>query len=402
MVKTAAQKLEEDIAVAEKVLAKTFRDNVHLAFGEKEGLSGRTHVHRLEVVQGPPEVPQTLIMKQARSREDQPYAPDALGGPASRLFNDWAGLQFLSEACEGPPLAPRLYGGDRNAGILLMEDFGTGTRLDHALLGRDTVAAEMTMVALFETIGRMHAQSVGKQARYNELRSALGPTDKPSRKVSRKDMEGVRHSFKTIGIAPQRGFYTECETVLKMLNEPGPFHAYIHSDPCPDNCHWVGSDLRLLDFEGGKYAHALLDGVYPRIHFPTCWCVNRLPDEVMRKAEGAYRSELIKGCPQAVEDSIFGPAIVGVCAYWAFTTFANSIPLILEEDRMSWFDSKRGIATARQRIILRFELAAATAEEFGYLNAIGGTARRIVSRLRFLWGDVGEMPYYPAFQPQGF
>jgi hypothetical protein len=185
-----------------------------------------------------------------------------------------------------------------------------------------------------------------------------------------------------------------------MLDEPGPFCAYIHSDPCPDNCHWVGSDLRLLDFEGGEYGHALLDGVYPRIHFPTCWCVSRLPDEVIRKAEGAYRAALLKGCPQAADDSVFGPAVVGICAYWAFTRFVNSLPEILTADRAA--DRPSNLGTAHQRIILRFELTAATADEFGYLKAIGGTARRMVSRLRSLWRDVGEMPYYTAFQPQGF
>ena len=395
MVKTAEQKLVEDIAIAEQALTKTFENEIRLEVGEKEGLSERTHVHRLKVVRGPTTVPQFLIMKQARHSKDQPYDPNALGGPASRLFNEWAGLQFLCEVCEDPLPAPRFYGGDRTAGIIIMEDFGTDTRLDHALRGTDAVAAEKTMVALFETVGKMHAQSIGKQARYDELRGALGPTDKPSRKVNRKNLEGVRQSSKSLDIKPQRGFYKEYETILNTLNEPGPFNAYIHSDPCPDNCHWVNSDLRLLDFEGGRYAHALLDGVYPRIHFPTCWCVNRIPDEVMRKAEAVYRSKLIQGCAQAADDRIFYPAVVGICAYWAFTTFSNWwMPGILEEDR-EW-----GLATVRQRAILRFELAAATAEEFGYFRAVGETAHRMGSKLRLLWSDVEEMPYYPAFQSQ--
>ncbi len=394
MLKTAEQKLKEDIAVAEKILTKTLGNKVRLEVGEKEGLSGRTYVHRLKVVQGPPEVFQTLIMKQARVGENQPYAPDALEGPASRLFNEWAGLQFLSEVCEAPLPAPSFYGGDRNAGLILMEDFGTGMRLDHALRDKDAAVAEKTMITLFETVGRMHAQSIGKQARYDELRNALGPTVRPPKKAIGKDLEGIRKSFKSISAKPQRGFYKEYETILKTLNEPGPFNAYIHSDPCPDNCHWVDSDLRLLDFESGKYSHALRDGVYPRIHFPTCWCVNRIPNDVTKRAEVAYRSELTKGCPEAADDRIFGPAVVGTCAYWAFATFNNWMPRILEKDQ-EW-----GIATLRQRAILRFELAAATAEEFGYLKAAGETARKMASKLRSLWSEVEEMPYYPAFQPQ--
>lgn len=391
---TAEQKLQEDLAVAEQVMAARFGGKVRLALGDKEGLNRRDYVHRLNVVQGPPEAPQTLIMKQARRRADQPYASDEAEGPASRLFDEWAGLQFLGEVGGDSPLAPRLYGGDRDAGILLMEDFGTGMRLDHALLGQDAAVAAHTLVALSRTVGRMHAQTLGKQARYEELRTVLGPTTKPSRQSTRRDLEGVRHSLQAIGLVPRQEFYKECETVLAMLDDPGPFCAYLHSDPCPDNCHWVGPDLRLLDFEGGTYGHALLEGVYPRIHFPTCWCVSRLPDEVMRNAEEAYRAALLKGCPQAADDGVFGPAVVGTCAYWAFTRLVNSLPGILEEDRPT------DLGTARQRIILRFELSASAADEFGCLKAIGETAHRVVTTLRSRWQDAGEMPYYPAFQAQ--
>jgi len=95
MAETSAQKLEEDIAVAERVLTATLGHKIHLAIGERAGLSGRQHVHRLDVSQEPSEAPQTVIMKQARIRENQPYEPDALRGAAPRLFHEWAGLEFL-------------------------------------------------------------------------------------------------------------------------------------------------------------------------------------------------------------------------------------------------------------------------------------------------------------------
>lgn len=390
----ASQEPAEYFTAAERVLATTFGEGVRLGLGDQQGLNNRRYVHRLEVLQGTSELPQSLIIKQARRREDQPYLPDLPGGPASRFFNEWAGLQFLAQVGGDPPLSPRFYGGDRDAGFLLMEDFGRGTRLDHALLGSDAAAAEKTLVALFDTVGRMHAQTMGKREQYDELRRALGPTEKPSRQSVRKAVDDVRRSLQAINLKPARGFYAECEGILAMLDEPGPFCAYIHSDPCPDNCHWVGDELRLLDFEGGEYAHALLDGMYARIHFPTCWCVSRLPDEVMRKAESAYRTALTTGYPQAVDDRSFGPAAVGICAYWAFTRFVNSLPEILATDRPT------DLGTARQRILFRFKFTAATAVEFGYFEAIGETTQRVVTALRALWPEVGEMPYYPAFQPQ--
>lgn len=400
MQKADNQKLLEDTKTAKEILSNTFGEKIDLTLGEKEGLSERTHVHRLNLVQGPSHAPPSIIMKQARASEHHPYVPDRPGGTASRLFNEWAGLQFLSEACEDPLPNPRFYGGDRNAGIILMEDLGTGKRLDHILRDNDAVLAEKTMIALSGTVGRMHAQSNEKQARYDELRGALGPTDRSSGKVRSKDLEVIRHSFKSIGIKPQHGFFKEWDALQATLNEPGLFNAYIHSDPCPDNCHWVGSDLRLLDFETGQYAHALIDGVYPRIHFPTCWCVNRIPDEVVEKAEAAYRSELVKGCAKAADDNLFYPPIVGACAAWAFTTFAYQMDSMLEKDSAT--DATTDwLATGRQRPILRFNGVAAAAEKFGHFKAIGETARLLANQLQSLWSDVEEMKYFPAFQSAG-
>ena len=383
------QNLKKDIAVAQKVLSEEFGFKIDLVPGKGEGLSERSHVHRLEVTTRSAGLPASLILKQVRNKAE--YDPDTLSGSAARLFDEWAGLQFLGQMCQEPLPAPRLYGGDRRAGFVLMEDFGTGTRLDHALLGEDAALAEKTLVALFATIGRMHAQSIGKQGQYDQLRRALGPMTAPF-KASKKDLEGLGQHFARLGLEPHREFYTECETLLEMVNEPGPFHAYIHSDPCPDNCHWVGSDLRLLDFEGGRYAHALIDGVYPRIHFPTCWCVGRIPKKIMRKAEGAYRAQLVEGCPQAAEDHLFGAAVVGMCAYWAFAGSVNRLPRLLNDKAGGDF------APARRQLILRLEIMRAAAEEFGFFKALGEIAAAMGEKLRALWGDIGEMPFYPAFQ----
>ena len=142
MQKVAEQQLEEDMGIAERILSKTFGEKISLVRGEKDGLSERRHVHRLTVVQGPSQAPPSIIMKQARISEHHPYVPDESGGPASQFFNEWAGLQFLSEVCEDPLPSPRFYGGNRNAGIILMEDFGTGIRLDHVLRGNDAALAE--------------------------------------------------------------------------------------------------------------------------------------------------------------------------------------------------------------------------------------------------------------------
>ena len=61
------------------------------------------------------------------------------------------------------------------------------------------------------------------------------------------------------------------------MENPGPFHAYIHGDPCPDNVFFIDGEMLLIDFEFGRFGHALRDALYGRMPFPTCWCCNRLP-----------------------------------------------------------------------------------------------------------------------------
>lgn len=163
---------------AETVLAKAWGSGVRLEVGDADGLSERTHVHRALVTGGGSAAPESVIVKQPRSGDGARYAPDRPGGPASTFFGEWAGLALLTETGGDDPVAPRFYGGDREAGVMAMEDLGAGTRLDHALLGDDGPEAERTLTALMATLGRMHAQTASKTARYTELRQALGPVVK--------------------------------------------------------------------------------------------------------------------------------------------------------------------------------------------------------------------------------
>ena len=78
--------------------------------------------------------------------------------------------------------------------------------------------------------------------------------------------------------------------VAQVMADPGPFLAYTHGDACPDNSVLAGDRLRLFDYEFGNFRHALLDGVYGWIRFPTCWCVRDIPASVVSEMETVYRT----------------------------------------------------------------------------------------------------------------
>ncbi len=379
------------IPVAEKMLSERFEGKVRLDAAEEIRSGGRSKVNRYHILEGPQGAPNSVIVKQAVAAGREVYNLGLPDGPAWRLFNEWAGLRFLAETSGGASPTPRFYAGDRDHGLLALEDLGASKGLDQALLGDDPAYAEAMLVAFAATLGRMHALTIGKQAEFELIRSSLGP-----RKSNPPDDGGkrlatlLRNMGQVVGVEPALGIDEELSVVTKNLTEPGPFLAYLHRDPCPDNCLITDEGLKLIDFEFGGYGHALHDGIYGRIHFPTCWCVNRLPDHVPLKMEAAYRSELIKSCPDAADDERFYRAVVEACAACVINSH-NALTLL--EDRR-W-----GISTMRQRALLRFDIFWKMTEGYSHLKSVGATAQAIAKRLRAQWpAEADAMPHYPAFR----
>jgi hypothetical protein len=383
--------------LAERSLSASFGSVVRLDSAPALRGSDRSHVFRLSLLEGPSDAPASVIVKRAAVGEDETYDPAAgtYPAPAWRLFNDWAGLQFLARVTPSDPLAPRLYGGDRNARLIVLEDLGTGETLDQVLLGADARAAGQGLVDLAALLGRMHALTIGRQSEFDHLRDTLGPRDKETEYYTYRWLATALHdAIRDLTVTPAPGLDDELAALIETIKAPGPFLAYTHGDPCPGNDVRVGSRLRLLDFEFGDFRHALTDGVYGRILFPTCWCSNRVPPSVVMQMESSYRAILMQTCPAARDDLLFSRAVVTGCAYWALTMYSwNPVAELLVQDR-EW-----GIATARQRVLASSEICAQTAEQFGHLEAVGGTLQRIAAKLRTCFAtELDSMALYPAFQ----
>jgi hypothetical protein len=112
------------ITFVEKLLSERFEGKVRLDAAEEIRSGGRRKVSRFRVLEGPQCAPQSVIVKQAVAVGREVYNPDLPDGPAWRLFNEWAGLQFLTETSGGPSPTPWFYAGDRDHGVLALEDLG--------------------------------------------------------------------------------------------------------------------------------------------------------------------------------------------------------------------------------------------------------------------------------------
>jgi hypothetical protein len=320
--------------------------------------------------------------QQAGPHGEVTYDPDSEDGPAYGLLNDWAGIAFLDELDSGP--WPHFYGGHRPTGVIVLEDLGAAPQIDHILMGEDAAAAESALTAFVKTLAELHCLTAGHTDRYDEIRQGLGSrvvrdyTGWIKRFGERMEKEGFASAALSV----------ELEACRSAFAEPGPFKVYTHGDPCPDNCLLIDGRLHLLDFEWGEVRHALIDGVYPWIHFPSCWCVNRLPDNLPEQLMHTYRTALAVGIREAEDDARFGPGLVAACVAGFTNNYGGDA---LKKD------SQWGISTVRQRYLLRIRTLAKTAEQFGF-SAISDASNLLGDRLDALWSDVELMAIYPAFR----
>src|SRR5262245_10599584 len=130
---------EAIVNLAEKMLSRQFDQVVRLGL-DRVFSSFKSVVVRCRVERNSASLPEALIVKKAR--EDRiGYFPDseAAQNAAHELFNDWAAARFLDGLGHDPPLSPRFYAGDRENGLIVLEDLGDGEAPNTmvALLGHD-------------------------------------------------------------------------------------------------------------------------------------------------------------------------------------------------------------------------------------------------------------------------
>ena len=328
----------EVVAAAERVLARSLARDVKL--GGIVCLSDddrRNLLLRCRDISS--DAPAGFIIKKVVADDYDPE--DAASWDTARFFNDWSGAEFLSEALPVPRSA-RFYGGNRELGLFVLEDLGEHRSLVEPLLDEDAATAETALLAFSTCLASVHAGTIGKSSRFEELLHGLHPrVDARAQALTGLGERVIDLSscLEGLGVRVPARFSAEVAAVIAAVEDPGPFLSYVHGDPCPDNVSWNGDQVRIIDFEFGGLGHALTDAVYGRMVFPSCWCANRLPDDLVTTMEAAYREELLKGCAEAQDDRVFEAALVAACAFWMLNTLSR-LPKALAGD------SQRGIGTA--------------------------------------------------------
>jgi hypothetical protein len=390
------------VEAAEDVLQERFGGPVRLTVTDVLRERYRNRVLRCAIQAAPARAPESVIIKTVDGEGEHAYDPDndALGGTAWRLYNEWAGNRFLADLATALPLSAGFVAGSRVAGLIVLEDLGSGGEsLADRMQATDRAALIEALHSYAASNGRLHAVTAGKEADFMSLRREIGGKELDREREGvrwlRENVEPFRALCAAVEISLPAGFDTEVEQVRREMDEPGPFLAFTPGDTCPDNHRLTESGyVRFFDFEFAGFAHALLTAAYFYLPFPTCWCVNRLPQEIVQEMETIYRKELSAGCTEAAADDIFYPALMAARAYWTIATVSWGWEGILKED-FTW-----GISTGRQRHLLRLENFAEGADRQRMFPAFSDVARRLACTLRDRWALEQEMPLYPSFRSE--
>ncbi|MCA1624218.1 MAG: ecdysteroid 22-kinase family protein [Acidobacteria bacterium] len=397
--------------VASSLLSEEFGGEIHLRAGETFITNGSVVV-RCSVVDSGSNVPASVIVK--KTREDEfGYNPDSSETPNSAhwLFGDWAASEFLGNVPSDIPFSPQLYGGSREFGFIVLEDLGDGEQPNtfDALLGRDPELAEQTLLEHISLIGQLHAATIGRDEEYRRIRNRLGTLPKPeklfqdpwsetrNRLIPLSEVEEAiklyRTVFENLGIRAEQGVADEIEFIASAVEaRPKQFLAFCKGDQnaAGDYIRRRGKP-RMFDFGASGLRHALIEGMPGRF---TWGCMMRIPERLKPLMDAAYKSQLTQKHSEMTEE-VFKRAMIEAGARWHIFHVVHRLPDALSGDR------QRGLTTLRQQTFAWLTAFADLYEEFGGMQALGLSARRIAEHLRNLWSvEVCNLPYYSAFKSE--
>lgn len=385
---------QETISSAARVLANRFGRSPALTDWVNLG-GNRSGVFSCRV-EGLDDGPERVVVKHALAMDGERCGASSAQGPARRLFNDWAGHAFLMErSADAVQLAPTLYGGDSEYGLIVLEEVAQGRpTLANVLLADDRSAAEGALVGYYQALGQMHAQTAAHGKRMDQLRAELGPGDNRfyNHGMCRRSEDALRQIALTFDVSLATGWEADHRSVFESLYGPGPFDGMVHGDPCPGNGILCEDRVMILDFETCCRGNVLIDAAFPRAIFPTCTHASRLPPDVLNRIEQAYRHEVVGVFPEIGDDRLFYSALADVVVALTLGYLVFVMPRVMTED---WLE---GASSKRQRLLARIEAATEVCTRHRCRPALRDSLAQLHQGLRARWSDLKPMPFYPAIK----
>ncbi|QSQ20690.1 phosphotransferase [Pyxidicoccus parkwayensis] len=302
-------------------------------------------------------------------------------------LDEWTGLELLGRL--NLTTAPGLIAGDVSTRLFVLEDLGTGPSLEDLFNGNDPRAATSGLLAVARLTGQMHARTLGVQADFDLIRHTLSP--RPSRvridnaRYLVEHEDRLRRWLTAVDAREAPGMHEDLEVLARELADPGPFLALTHGDMAPGNSIFTPNGARLLDFEYCGMRSALYDCLMWLLTVP-------LPDELIFRAELAYRIACAQGCDAAQMDSTWLRARASMVAARTVNLFQWIPPKALERDR-EWAPG----FSERAALLRHLARCRAVLEPMNPVPALARTLASLESRLVERWPETPSFTW-PAFR----
>lgn len=371
----------------------------------------RNVILRLLIDNPTTEMPRSLIFKKTVTETNKfaSASHETEIEQLSRFAHDWAGIEFLTQI--GNNHCPHFYAGSLEYKFILIEDLGP---LHPSLVGPLTRSssvvhlrdAKSALISYVRRLGKMHADTVGKYDQFTSILNRIYP--RALRYISIPEIDGaeVLKQFKLMTGDKSKELHQEIQDILEFSKSSSDFHVFLHGDICPDNVYYQGSEMRLIDFEFSDFGNALIDGVYLRMHMPSCWCSKAVPEAVLHRMEAVYREELKVKISASVDDDIYRTQLTYACAYWLLRTMLQleKMALIDHEwicpsgsvDSDSEWDPKEN--AFRPRILSRILAFIACAKKTGELPNLCEASTRLLSQLKKFWPETRYIDFFSVFR----
>ncbi|MEX0875558.1 MAG: phosphotransferase [Actinomycetota bacterium] len=313
-------------------------------------------------------VPTSVIVKSLRAH------PAGFRTDPQQVLTERAALEFVSDL--GLDLAPRLFAGQQEAGVLIMEDLAPRKVLFDLIRDKDP-ATDEGLSAFARALAELGTGTVGRSGQYYERRSVLGPVDPQADRLRLMGWgwSETRRFCETLGVPIAGAAETEMSAVVDAVVDPGPFLAFSNGDAGANNYLVEGSDGRIIDFEFAGYRHALADAVCLYVPGPMWMTVS---DPIAEGYERIYRAALSEGIAEAADDKRYGAGIAVACIAFAVERL----------HRFPKLDARMPGHESRRQLIWTLESAIRAAEAHSSHAHASGWLARVADSLRRRWPDV--------------
>ncbi len=339
--------------------------------------------------------PDTLVLRCSDPAADstvivKAFPPTQQG--ASAFAAEAAGLEFASSS----GLSPGFLAADAPAQAVVMADLGTSASLADLLLGTSGEAARSVFVDWARACGQLAAATAARRAEYGRLwqrylsarcdqRPAAGLADR----VLAAPAQAAR-----LGVPLADGLEAEVAAVAAAAGSDD-LAVFSPGDICPDNAVLTAAGIRLIDFEDAGFHSAFLDAAYLRMPFSTCWCVFRLPAQLVAAAEQAYRDEASLALPALADDAVWYDGVRRAATAWTLSSMSWLLRRCLGGDASM---NSEAAASPRTRQLMRYrwQWLAAELDAVGDLPVIAGLLWSLLAATDH-W-QAPELPLYPALR----